>query len=95
MNPTKTNGFTEDWKNTKLEEASLEVSTWRFREQIARSKKTPALQATCTLEEPYCFVAVVVVVVFFFVMYIAGLHLVPNVLDLIAEKISEVGEYSL
>ena len=23
----------------------LEVSTWRFREQIARSKKTPALQA--------------------------------------------------
>ena len=22
-----------------------EVSTWRFREQIARSKKTPALQA--------------------------------------------------
>ena len=94
MNPTKTNGFTEDWKNTKLEEASLEVSTLRFREQIARSKKTPALQATCTLEESYCFVAVVVVV-FFFVMYIAGLHLVPNVLDLIAEKISEVGEYSL
>ena len=93
MNPTKTNGFTEDWKNTKLEEASLEVSTWRFREQIARSKKTPALQATCTLEEPYYFV--VVVVFFFFVMYIAGLHLVPNVLDLIAEKISEVGEYSL
>lgn len=49
MNPTKTNGFTEDWKNTKLEEASLEVSTLRFREQIARSKKTPAQQATLNL----------------------------------------------
>ena len=24
---------------------TVEVSTWRFREQIARSKKTPALQA--------------------------------------------------
>ena len=27
-----------------------EVSTWRFREQIARSKKTPALQATPTVD---------------------------------------------
>ena len=26
-----------------------EVSTWRFRKQIARSKKTPALQAICRL----------------------------------------------
>ena len=26
-----------------------EVSTWRFREQIARSKKTPALQATVSI----------------------------------------------
>ena len=27
-----------------------EVSTWRFREQIARSKKTPALQARSVLD---------------------------------------------
>ena len=27
-----------------------EVSTWRFREQIARSKKTPALQAISDIE---------------------------------------------
>ena len=38
-----------------------EVSTWRFREQIARSKKTPALQANSPIERfqmtsrpPYC-----------------------------------------
>jgi len=30
-----------------------EVSTWRFREQIARSKKTPALQAKFGRSEQY------------------------------------------
>ena len=31
-----------------------EVSTWRFREQIARSKKTPALQATNARKLHFC-----------------------------------------
>jgi len=36
----------EDWGEYRPISSSLrEVSTWRFREQIARSKKTPALQA--------------------------------------------------
>ena len=57
-------------------------------------------RANCTLKENalrslIVLLLLLLLLLFFFVIYIAGLHLVPNVLDLIAEKISEVGEYSL
>ena len=45
---------TLDGRLTRPISSSLrEVSTWRFREQIARSKKTPALQAN--LNFAFCF----------------------------------------